>query len=453
MKSGARWVVVLFAVALLAAACSESGSGDGSSNSAASTTAPAGPASTVAGDGRTVLSKFAGQTWFKGPIPEPSAADQSKPPLRVGMINADAGAIATLPELRGASEAAAKFINTELGGVGGRPIELVGCSVDISPEQSQLCARKMVDEKVVAVLAGIDVASGAAIKVLNDAGIPWIGGIPLNFDEMSSKLTFQFSGGTPGAFTAFAHYATETLKAKKAAVVYVDLAQVKSAAVDYGVALLEKKGVQVTQVPFAITTQDYAAIIQRAVQDQPDVLIVGAADFACPKALQAVADLKVTATVMMVGSCADAKWLQQVGIDKAKGTIFNVEGRLDLKGVDAVDQAIYTDAMTRYGAGTNAVGAATVGFRGAMNLWSVLSGMTTEITPGSIADAFRAAGNRPSFNGHPFTCDGRQVPALPGLCAPQQVLGRLTDVNVLEEVSDGWVEVPQILSAAGIGQS
>ena len=28
----------------------------------------------------------------------------------------------------------------------------------------------------------------------------------------------------------------------------------------------------------------------------------------------------------------------------------------------------------------------------------------------------------PSFNGHAYTCDGQQVPDLPALCAPQEIL-------------------------------
>lgn len=442
----------LLALAVAAVGCSENDPVS-TAKDTTPTTAGTGAIAAKPGDG-SVVSMFAGEKWFAGKVPDTATkADDSKPPLRVGFISADSGPIGALPELHGAADAALAFINAELGGVNGRKIELVPCAVDVSPEQSQTCARKMVSEKVVAVLAGVDIASGDAVKVLNDAGIPWIGGIPLNVDEMASPNTFQFSGGTPGAFVAFADYAAHTMKAKKVALAYLDLPQVKAAAVDYGKALLEKWNVPVTEVTFSITTQDYAAIIQRALADSPDALIIGAADFACPKVLQAVIDLKVKTTTMLVGACADAKWLTQVGVDNVLGTIFNVESRLDQTASRDADNELYQEAMKKYAVDTNALGAATVGFRGTMNFWSVVKDIKGDITPASIIKGFRASKDAPSFDGHPFTCDGKAIPALQGLCAPQQVLGKLEGLNILSEASDGWIDVPAILKDAGIAQT
>lgn len=430
---------------LIGASCSEEATPAKDGAGASSTTvAPA-------GDG-SVVSASAGKDWFAGKVPS-KATKATGDPIRIGFISTDEGPIGAMPELHGATDAAVAFINDELGGVRGRPIELVPCAVDISPEQSQTCARKMVSEKVPAVLGGIDIASGAAITILKDAGIPWIGGIPLNFDEMTSPLTFQFSGGTPGAFTAFADYAAHTLDAKKVAIAYMDLAQVKTAALDYGKALLEKWGVKVTEVSFSMSTQDYASIIQRAVSDDPDALLIGAADFACPKALQATADLQVKATVMMVGSCVDRKWLDQVGYDKVGKTVFNVENRIDPKARPGADNDVYLAAMAKYGKGTNARGAATVGFRAAMNFWSVVNGIEGDLTSEAIVAAMRKAVDHPSFNGHEFTCDGKLIPALPGLCAPQQVLANVRGPDEFTEVSKGWIDVPKLLAEAGIAQS
>ena len=63
-------------------------------------------------------------------------------------------------------------------------------------------------------------------------------------------------------------------------------------------------------------------------------------------------------------------------------------------------------------------------------------------------DLARAAVDSPSFWGHPYTCDGNQVPGLPSLCAPQQVLFTLPAVGEdLEGVTD-WIPTDELLVAA-----
>jgi branched-chain amino acid transport system substrate-binding protein len=442
--------LLLSAVALTACSESETASNNADGNGS-TTTAPnvGGAVKAKKGDG-SVVSKFAGADWLLGTVPSAAtAANKEGEPLRVGFIGTDSGPIAAMPELHQAIDASVAFINAELGGLKGRPIELVPCEADATPEKSIACARKMIAEKVVAVLGGLDIVAGSAVKILEENGIAWVGGIPLDQGEMESTYAFQFSGGSAGAFTAFADHAAHTLKAKNVSVVYMELPQVSTAAKEYGVNLLEKFGVHVTAVPFDFGTQDYAAVVQKADESNPDAIIVGAADFACPKAMQAIVDLNIDATIYMVGSCADPKWLEQVGIEKLQGVIFNIENRLTQTASTSADTEVYTAVIEKYGNGVNARGAATVSFRSMMNLYAVMAEIDGDITPEAIVKAFRAAEDHPSFDGHPFTCDGKQIPGLRSLCAPQQVLARLDGPHAdsLVEASDGWVDVPAILAA------
>lgn len=412
----------------------------------ATTSLPGGAVTSVPGDG-SIVSRYAGAEWFGGKVPATATkADPNATPVKVGIMSADNGAIAALPELHKGNDAAIAWINDELGGVGGHPIVAVFCEVDLSPEKSQLCARKMAEEKVVAVLSGVDLQAGAAVQILNENNIPWVGGIPISSEEMKSVNTFQFSGGTPGAFVAFSSHAAIDKKFKKVSVMYLDVAQVKAAAVDYGVNLLKKLGVDVTEVAFDLTTQDYATVAQKAAEGNPDAIFVGAADFACPKVIQALADLKSAATVYMVGACADKKWLKDFPIEAIKGLIFNIENRLDQNASNSADTEVYNAAMTKYQPETSAMGAATVSFKGTMNLWAILNRVGPTGTSTDVIAEFRTTKDEPSFDGHPYTCDGKQIPALPGLCAPQQVLIQLESLGKFSEASNGWIEVPKIVA-------
>lgn len=442
-------IAVGLAVAMTTASCSEperAGDASGGADDP-TTTVREGAPDPLPGDG-SVVSMWAGQPWFLGTVPDiATAADATRPSIKVGFMNIDSGPVAATPELHQATDAAIEFINTELGGVDGRPIEIVFCETDLGVDKATACARKMVEERVVAVLDGLNLSAGAATKVLEENGIPWVGGIPIDPAEMTSPIAFQFSGGAPGAFVAFADHAANDLGAERVAVLYANTPQISGAAVDYGVALLKAFGVEVTEIAFDLTTQDYASIVQRAVEADPDAVVVGAADFACPKVMQAVSDLGIDTTVYMVGSCADRKWIDQVGADKVDGTIFNIESRIVRPGAYHADIDIYRSVIEKYGEGVNARGAATVAFRGAMNLYDVLLELGDEPTPAGVIDTFRAAVDRSSFDGHPYTCDGDQIPDLPSLCAAQEVLVRVGGPagDVFTEESDGWIDVPGIV--------
>lgn len=415
----------------------------------ATTLPAAGGVTPTEGDGATVLSMFADEDWFAGPVPEPVNADPDRTPVKVGFVNVDAGPIGAMPELHTSTVAAFDFMNAELGGVGGRPVQLVPCilSNPMSPDEAQGCGRQLAAEKVVAVLGGIGLSQGPLLQVLADNDIPYVGGLPVNEAEMSSTDSFQFSGGGPGAFVAFADQAVRKDGADRVAVLYADYPSIQQAAVDYGASLARSLGAkQVTEVPFPMGSQDYSAVVQKAVESDPQAIFVGAADMACTPILQALADLRSTAQVYMVGSCADRKFVDKVGLAAVAGTRFNVENRIDMAQVPEADFPIYLEAMTRYGKGTNALGAATVSFRDAMNLWAVMDAVAPDVTGATVTAALRAAKDAPSFGGHPYTCDGRQIPAMPALCAPQQVIAEIAEDGSFSEASDGWIDVPKVLA-------
>ena len=446
-----RFASTTAAVLLAAGGCSEpEKAGDAKTDpeqQSALQTASDGAVMPTDGDGETVLSQFRGADWFLGAVPGPEAADPSLPPIRIGFMNVDSAPIGAMPELHHATDAAAAFINAELGGVDGRPIEIVPCLLSnaLAPEEASGCARQLVDAEVVAVLGGIGLANGPALTVFEDNGIPYVGGIPVNEDEMRSPASFQFSGGSPGAFAAFAEQAVAVEGAEKVSVLYADYPSIKLAAVDYGAAVARARGAEVTEVSFPMVSQDFAGPVQKALESDPDALLVVAADLSCAPVMQALVDLQTTATVYMVGSCADIKVLDEVGVENLKGFRFNVENRIDQAASPLADSEIYTLAIEKYSPQTTPMSAATVAFKAAMNLWAVLEEIGPDATAEQITAAFRSAQDVPSFDGHEYTCAEEQVPGYPAMCAPQQVIAELQGANQFVEVSDGWVDVPKVV--------
>lgn len=389
-----------------------------------------------------VVDEFGGERMSFGVLPT-TPTKATGDPITIGMINQENTPLGSFPELRLGVEAAVDFINDELNGVGGRPIELVTCITSFSVEQSQACAQQMVQRDVVAVVGGIDITSNGSMPILEANQIPYVGGIPINFDEMRSPISFQFSGGTPGAMVAFADYAAHVQDAKKVAVAYGEYPSIQAAAIDFGVKTLRDAGVtDVVPVPFPITTTDFLPVLTKANEGNPDAIFLGAADTACAPAMKTAEDLGITAKLYLVGACAAPGIAEQVGEAAVDGRIFNVEGPVSSHDREA---QLYFAVLGRYAdPALEGASAATVSFRGAMNLYSLMSDLGPEaVSRAALIDLARSARNRPSFDGHDYTCDGQQVPTLPALCSPQQILV-VRKGQTLEAITD-WIDVPAIL--------
>jgi branched-chain amino acid transport system substrate-binding protein len=446
-RARARLGAGLLGAALILAACTEEPPGAASGGDTQATSGVADDQRLTAApnpDADTIVGMFAGEPWFDGTVPaEPVEA--AGEPVRVGHINQEDVPIASFPEVRLGAEAAVAFINAELGGVGGRPIELVECIANFSVEGSQRCAQQMVDAEVVAVIGGLDITSNGSLPVLEQNGIPYVGGIPVNFDEMRNPVSFQFSGGSPGAMAAFATDAVER-GYENVSVVYAEFGPTESAALDFGARLLEEGGVDtVTPISYPLLANDLLPVMTQAGEGDPDAIFMFAADAACERAMQTRYDLGIDAELYMVGSCASPVILEAAG-PAATGMIFNIEGPLDMD-TGMADGPIYLQAASRYGpAGYEAQSAGTVSFRAVMNLWAVMNEIgLEELSPDSVISTLRAAVDRPSWDGHPYTCDGEQVPGLPALCAPQQTLVQVGPDGTLTLRSDGWIDVAAIL--------
>lgn len=433
MRRSMRFVAGVALAAALASACSESeesGAGEASSTTAAP--------SECTGDEPVVT--CAPQDTTLGELPEEPVAASGEP-IRIGTINQETGAAGAFPELTQADRAAVRLVNEELGGVDGRPLELITCDTKFSPAGSQACAQQMVDEDVVAVVGGIDVF-GDGITTLEQNGIPYVGGIPVSFPSVRSPLSFQFSGGSWGAMLGFTDYAIRELDAKKVSILHGDFGPITDAAA-YGRRALEAAGVEVRLIAMPLVGADFLPLVTTANENSPDAIVVLTADTGCVPTMQAAADLGVTAPVFLTGACAAPKIVSDAG-DAAEGRYFNVEGPIRPDDPDA-DTALYNAVIERYGEGLDAPGAGTVSFRSLMNLYLVMRELGADgITRESIAEAFRSAEETPSFMGHPYTCDGEQFEGLPALCAPQQIIARYTD-GTLEQVSD-WIQVGELSS-------
>src|SRR5207249_7605312 len=128
-------------------------------------------------------------------------------------INNEGGAAFSVPEMRVGSEVAVDHVNTKLGGVNGRPLQVVRCASDGSPEKSIDCANKMVEAKVVLVHEGTDLGADAVLPILTAAKIPLVGHVQFGPKQMADENSY-FLGAAAVAYggAALKFYADPGLK-------------------------------------------------------------------------------------------------------------------------------------------------------------------------------------------------------------------------------------------------
>lgn len=435
MRRTAIWATALASVSLLTASlltgCSEPAP-DATTGMTKRTTA-----ATDACGGKALLT-CARRSTIGDHVPD-TATKATGEPIRLGMVNQENTAAGSYPELSQAVQAGVRFINEDLGGVGGRPIEVEVCNTEFSAEGSTSCGQRFVEADVPAVLGGIDVF-GNAIETLGANDIPYIGGIPVSTQSVTEPNSFQWSGGTWGAAVAFAWYAATELDAKKVSIVYGEFGSITHSA-EVAQQVLESHDVEAQLVPYPIMATDISSALNAAAATEPDALMILAADSGCKAGFDGVSSMDLDAAAFYVGACAAPSITNEAGTAKTDGAIFNVEGPVGAKPPNP-DFVLYSAVIEKYGDGLDPVGAGTVSFRSLMNLFNILEGLDGTITAEAITASLRAQVDTPSFSGHPYTCDGKQFPDLVSMCSPQQILAEMQD-GTLAQLGD-WIDVGQI---------
>ncbi len=196
------------------------------------------------------------------------ASEASGDPVVIGYVNQE-GATPAFPENTVGLEAAVDYINSTLGGVQGRPVEIKKCVVQ-KEEDGQKCAQEMLaDENVQYVLTGTLVLGNQPLYDTLAGQKPVFIGNPVTTPDFLAKDAFAFTPGSPGVIQGMAIYASTMLpggKPEKAAVVYSDNAAGQAAYNLLTKPILEANGVAVTGVPIPDTAgpQDFAPAIQAA---------------------------------------------------------------------------------------------------------------------------------------------------------------------------------------------
>jgi branched-chain amino acid transport system substrate-binding protein len=148
-------------------------------------------------------------------------ADPKKSKIYIGWVNQQGGQVVIGGLATAGAQLAVKYVNDQLGGVGGHPVALVQCFIKSNEEEGTTCGQKLVNDKRISVIATGAVATGAQSLFATIRGAkPVVTGVAVTPVDGASKTAVVLFGDGPHILLPFGNYAKTVLKAKTAAVVY-----------------------------------------------------------------------------------------------------------------------------------------------------------------------------------------------------------------------------------------
>lgn len=359
-------------------------------------------------------------------------------PIVVGLTNQEGSPSGSWPELREAAQAAVKYVNTELGGVHGRPVRLETCVTNGSPEGSAKCANTILGKKPLVVLGGAEVGTSASMAIYTKARMPYLGGAPISFPVMSAPNSVQWAGYAVGGLPALAAYAANQLHARKVVIVHPGLPGTEDFVGALMKPVLQASGVaDIRMLASDVTQPDKTALVSAVAQARPDAVIVIEAGAGCLSVLQAHAAIAGTIPLLVTGNCLDPGLLATAG-PAAEGVYTQAEYLYPTE-PDHPDVKVFTRVLRDYAPQTRVTDFAATGFAGVMNLYHTLTTLpANRLDAATILKTLKAARNAPNFMSHPFTCDGRFAFA-PAVCNGAQRILQV-DGGRLVNVGGDWME-------------
>ena len=399
-RSGLFTAVLL--VGLVTASC---GSDDASSDSTPpaadtvveATTPGSSPADTTEGADDTAAS----------PPQEPTAevacvgsGDGSGEPIVIGSISTDESAAANFGEITDGAEACFNAIN-ESGGINGRPIDFQPCNDGADPVQGETCARDLIDADAVAVLGGICFScfSAPIVDILGEAGIPYVGGLPVLPNEYTNENFYPITNAG-GSAALFANSAWMMLEAEKKGVeptVVEIYAAVGEADPTLENQITKLGGTYLSRIGFDPTSADLSSIAQQAIDENPNFVSVQTDGPNTVKIVTALRTQGYEGDITILGTSSDPQSIE--GMGAASEGVFVAGFFEDLATSDSPDALKYRADLEASGADP-AKGLSGIGYAGALATSVALADAGDDVTAESFLAALTALEPiQPIFNG------------------------------------------------------
>jgi len=347
-------------------------------------------------------------------------------PVLVGFAWPEGGQALDQPDVGEAARATVSYANDCLGGIGGRPVELVECPEGEDAASVAACANDFIDAGAVAGGISATQFGDSMAGPLGDAGIPYYSPTGAGA-ELLDENGYVWGPGAAGSLGGAAAYAEANGLDSVALVVVEDVAAQLTA---FATPAFDAAGVDFTSVPVPLGTPDMTPQLRTALDDSPEALAILGDETLCISFLQALEALAPeNLTTMVILPCLADNVAEAVGADVLEGKV--VIGTND-SASDDPEAELYRAVMQEYAPDVDAFGFASFGYTSILSVVRAADGIEGEITPASMAEAFGQDRDvaLPVGAGTTFNCSETPIaqPApLVAVCAGESLVGTIQD--------------------------
>lgn len=317
------------------------------------------------------------------------------------------------PELA-STDAAVKYINEHLGGITGRPIELITCQTHLTPAGAADCANQMVAAKIPVVLEVTPGEPQPIVTALDAARIPYFVDAAVDPQVLLSPNSYVVTN-TLGGLASPVKVASDS-GVQKVATLLIDVPAAVGPIKALGQPLFDKAGLSVDYVAIPPGTPDMTPQVQDALGRGAQMFnIIGDPAF-CISALGALNTLGFNGVRLVNPQCLDSNSATSIpgGIDGVK--VATTES-LDARDPEV---ALYEAAMAHYSPGTDPHFSSTSGgFAIVLAFARAMSGLSQDLTPDSVRSTLASMVPQPQplLNGQTFKCDHSLFKLTPAVCS------------------------------------
>jgi branched-chain amino acid transport system substrate-binding protein len=370
----------------------------------------------------------------------------TKPPITVGFLDASGGPVPQ-PGTATGVKAALAYVNGELGGIDGRPLEVVSCDTDTTPEKAQSCANTFVEKKVVAVLDGYNLSASATLPTLTAAGIPLVGMIPFDSVAGAKAENRVYFAAPQASFLVGALQAFKTTGKSSVTLALVDTPSSHQTIDGLLPVLSRALGIDAKGIYFSAANPNFTALASSIAQDGPDVggLVASPSEAVCTMLVKGLRQQRFEGEIF-TAACTD--YIKGAPAQAAGGALYSSNWLPAAKQYAPADVRkdleLAETYVSRVDGGTGgyyAFGqfAAVVTFARAMSTAS-----DADLTGPGVLKTLKGLRNFPSFLGPDISCGSATSPN----CTTQMMLFVVQPDGSAKPVSDTWITpAPQILAA------
>ena len=276
-------------------------------------------------------------------------ANPRKSKIYIGWINQQGGQVVIGALATAGAQLAVKYVNNELGGVGGHPVVLDTCFIKNAEEEGTTCGQKFANDKRVSVIGAGAVATGIQSFYATIHGAkPVVAGVATTPVDGTQKNAAILFGDTAKILLAFGTYARDVLHAKSAAIIYPNIPGISFSAsvIAQG---MKAAGVSVKSVGYPQGQADLTAPLTAAGATTPSVVIPNGTALDCVNQVNSLKQLGITdpGKIFTAPLCLNEGVVTAIG-DFPKWTFAIASSLFG----DTTDRGMpaYTKVVTKYGA-------------------------------------------------------------------------------------------------------